>query len=130
MVRCKIYTIKIIIFYNNEEIARHNKVYGIGIWKVDITHYVKTLFRKSRALESSTAFKQIDDILKNICIQYFKNNDKEFVRSIELVGIYSLVAIDNTIKNLIEVFITNISIDKIEFICSRKQYILRIITMK
>lgn len=48
MVLCKIYTTKIIIFYNNEEIARHNKVYGIVIWKVDITDYSKTLFRKFR----------------------------------------------------------------------------------
>lgn len=120
MVRCKIYTTKIIIFYNNEEIARHNKIYGMGLWKIDIQHYARTLFRKPRALVSSTAFKQMDDILKKIYTQYFKNNDKDFVKLIELVGTYGLDTIDNALNKLIEVCPTNISVDKIEFICSRK----------
>jgi hypothetical protein len=42
------------------------------------------------------------------------------VKLIELVGNYGLVTINNAIKNLQEVCPTNISIDKIEFICSRK----------
>ena len=120
MVRCKIYTTKIIIFYNNEEIARHNKIYGMGLWKIDIQHYARTLFRKPRALVSSTAFKQMDDILKKIYTQYFKNNDQDFVKLIELVGTYGLDTIDNALNKLIEVCPTNISVDKIEFICSRK----------
>ena len=79
-----------------------------------------TLFRKPRALVSSTAFKQMDDILKKIYTQYFKNNDKDFVKLIELVGTYGLDTIDNALNKLIEVCPTNISVDKIEFICSRK----------
>lgn len=120
MVRCKVYTTKILVFYNQEEIARHDKVYGLNLWHIDITHYAKTLFRKPKALVSSTAFNQMDNNLKEIYSKYFNNNEREFVKLIELVGNYGLVSVDNAIKNLQEVCPTNISVDKIEFICSRK----------
>ncbi|WP_209702485.1 IS21 family transposase [Clostridium algifaecis] len=120
MVRCKVYTTKILVFYNQEEIARHDKVYGLNLWHIDITHYAKTLFRKPKALVNSTAFNQMDTTLKEIYSKYFNNNEREFVKLIELVGNYGLVSVDNAIKNLQEVCPTNISVDKIEFICSRK----------
>lgn len=120
MVRCKIYTSKIIVFYDNEEIARHSKVHGLNLWQIDITHYSKTLFRKPKALINSTAFKQMDEILKDIYHRYFEGNERDFVKLIELVGNYGLAAIDNAIKHLHDVCPTNISIDKIEFICTRK----------
>lgn len=120
MVRCKIYTTKILVFYNEKEIARHDKVHGLNLWHIDIMHYSKTLFRKPKALVNSTAFNQMDSILKDIYIKYFNNNERDFVKLIELVGSYGLEAVNNSIKNLLEVCPTNISIDKIEFICSRK----------
>ncbi|SHI06501.1 IS21 family transposase [Clostridium grantii] len=120
MVRCKIYTTKILVFYNEEEIARHDKVYGMNLWHIDISHYCKTLFRKPKALVNSTAFNQMDRILKEIYFKYFNNNERDFVKLIELVGTYGLVPVNNAIKNLQEVCPTTISIDKIEFICSRK----------
>lgn len=120
MVRCKIYTTKILVFYNQEEIARHDKVYGLNLWHIDITHYSKTLFRKPKALVNSTAFNQMDSILKEIYSKYFNNNERDFVKLIELVGNYGLVSVDNAIKNLKQVCPTSISVDKIEFICSRK----------
>lgn len=120
MVRCKIYTTKILVFYNEKEIARHDKVYGLNLWHIDIMHYSKTLFRKPKALVNSTAFNQMDSILKEIYAKYFNNNERDFVKLIDLVGNYGLEAVNNSIKNLLEVCPTNISIDKIEFICSRK----------
>ncbi|MBP2033316.1 transposase/transposase-like protein [Clostridium algifaecis] len=120
MVRCKVYTTKILVFYNQEEIARHDKVYGLNLWHIDITHYAKTLFRKPKALVNSTAFNQMDTTLKEIYSKYFNNNEREFVKLIELVGNYGLVSVDNAIKDIQEVCPTNISVDKIEFICSRK----------
>lgn len=120
MVRCKIYTTKILVFYNEKEIARHDKVYGMNLWHIDIMHYSRTLFRKPNALVNSTAFKQMDSILREIYSKYFSNNERDFIKLIELVGTYGLTAINNAIKNLNEVCPTNISIDKIEFICARK----------
>ena len=95
-------------------------MHGLNLWNIDITHYARTLFRKPKALVSSTAFKQMDNLLKEIYSNYFNNNERDFIRLIELVGSYGLFAVDNAIKNLQETCPTNISIDKIEFICTRK----------
>ncbi|OPJ60563.1 Mu transposase domain-containing protein [Clostridium oryzae] len=119
MVRCKVYTTKILVFYDEKEIARHDKVHGSNLWRIDIAHYTRTLFRKPKALVNSTAFKQMDNELKTVYSKYFKGNDKDFVRLIELVGKFGLVAINNAINNLQEVCPTDISIDKIEFLCTR-----------
>ncbi|OMH19600.1 hypothetical protein AC231_19690 [Clostridium pasteurianum] len=92
----------------------------MNLWHIDIMHYAKTLFRKPKALINSTAFNQMDNMLKEIYSKYFNSNERDFVKLIELVGNYGLVTVNNAIKNLQEVCPTNISIDKIEFICSRK----------
>lgn len=120
MVRCKIYTTKILVFYNESEVACHDKIHGLNLWKIDITHYAKTLFRKPKALINSTAFKQMEDLLKEIYCKYFNNNDKDFIKLIELVGKFGLTAVDNALNNLSTICPTNISVDKIEYICARK----------
>lgn len=120
IVRCKIYTNKIIVFYNETKICEHIKTTGLNKWKIDIAHYTYTLFRKPKALVSSTAFSQMDTILKNIYSIYFKENEKEFIKVIECVGKYGITTTFNAIKNLQQNCPTNISADKIEFICGLK----------
>lgn len=120
IVRYKIYTTKLIIFYNSEEISSHYKIHGFNLWNIDILHYSRTLFRKPKALVNSTAFIQMDLNLKEIYHKYFNNNEKEFIKLTQLVGNYGLGAINDAIGNLQKVYPTNISIDKIEFIFSRK----------
>ena len=119
MVRCKIYTTKLLVFYNEKEIARHDKVHGMNLWNIDVTHYAKTLFRKPKALINSTAFKQMDEHLKMIYTQYFKQNERDFIKLIELVGNHGVETVDNAIKIVEKACPTNVSIDKIEFICVR-----------
>ena len=120
MVRCKIYTTKILVFNNEEEIARHDKIYGFNLWNIDITHYAKTLFRKPKALVNSTAFKQMDTNLKEIYFKYFNNNNKDFIKIIELVGNHGITSVNNAVNNLQKICPNNITLEKIEFICLRK----------
>ena len=107
LVRCKVYTNKLIVFYDEEKIAEHDKLHGFNMWKIDISHYTYTLFRKPKALINSTAFKQMDENLKQIYNDYFKNDEKNFILLLNCIGKY-------TCPN-------NISIDKIEFICTKKE---------
>ncbi len=112
---------KILVFYNEKEIARHDKIHGMNLWNIDIIHYAKTLFRKPKTLVNSTAFNQMNSSLKAIYSNYFNDNERYFIKLIELVCNYGLNSINNAIKNLQEVCPTNISVDKIEFIYSRKE---------
>ncbi|MGL4656813.1 MAG: IS21 family transposase [Sarcina sp.] len=120
LVRCKIYTNKILIFYNEEKIAEHNKIVGFNKWKFDIQHYTYTLFRKPKALINSTAFKQMDKSLKEVYYAYFKGDEKEFIMLLDCVGKYGIEAVLNSINSLNETCPSGVSIDKIEFLCTRK----------
>ena len=117
---CKVYTKKILVFDNDKVIAEHDKIIGFNKWKIDISHFTYTLFRKPKALVNSAAFKQMDNVLKNIYSDYFKDNEKEFILLLDCVGKYGLKAVDEAIKHIKEVCPNNISIDKIEFICTKK----------
>lgn len=70
---------------------------------------------------NSTAFNQLDEILKGFYNKYFENNERDFIKLISLVGTYGLTAIENAIEHISNVCPTNITIDKIEFICTRKE---------
>ena len=105
---------------NSKLIAEHDKILGFNKWKIDISHFTYTLFRKPKALVNSTAFKQMDSILKSIYNDYFKDNEMEFILLLDCVGKYGLKAVDEAIKHIKEVCPSNISVDKIEFICTRK----------
>lgn len=120
MVRCKIYSTKILIFYDEEKIAEHSKVIGLNKWSLDINHYVYTLLHKPKALVNSTAFKQLNIKLKDIYSTYFTNENKDFVKLLVLVGDYGLDKVEDAIAELNFKCPQNISIDKIEFICDRK----------
>ena len=62
----------------------------------------------------------MDSILKTIYNDYFKDNEKEFILLLDCVGKYGLKAVDEAIKHIKEVCPSNISVDKIEFICTKK----------
>lgn len=120
VLRCKVYTNKIIVFYNEEKVCEYTKVNGMNKWKIDISHYIYTLYRKPKALVSSAAFEQMDKVLKDIYNSYFKNKDKDFITVIECVGKYGITPVFNAIKHIQEMCPTDISVDKIEYICSLK----------
>ncbi|MEL7596613.1 MAG: IS21 family transposase, partial [Clostridiaceae bacterium] len=121
MVRCKIYSSKILIYYNEEKIAEHNKVFGTNRWSINIDHYMYTLTRKPKALVNSTAFSQLNYKLRDIYAAYFTNEERDFIKLIQLVGTYGLSKVECAISELKDTCPTTISIDKIEFICRRKE---------
>lgn len=121
MVRCKIYSSKILIYYNEKKIAEHNKVFGTNRWSINIDHYMYTLTRKPKALVNSTAFSQLNYKLRNIYAAYFTNEERDFIKLIQLVGTYGLSKVECAISELKDTCPTTISIDKIEFICGRKE---------
>lgn len=121
LLRCKVYTNKVLLFDNDEKVAEHDKIIGMNKWKIDISHYTYTLFRKPKALINSTAFKQMDDNLKQIYNDYFKNDEKNFILLLNCIGKYTFEKVTKAIRYLRDICPNNISIDKIEFICTKKE---------
>lgn len=120
MVRCKIYSSRILVFHNEEKIADHVKQQGLNKWKIDISHYSNTLYKKPKALINSSAFNQLDCALKELYSKYFGNNERDFLKLLSIVGDYGLPAVEKAIDSINMICPNNVSIDKIEFLCARK----------
>lgn len=123
MVDVRIYPEKIVCYSNGKEICEHRRTYGSHEWNINIDHYLKTLLRKPGALPGSTAFKNSSQKLKDLYLNYFQDDRKDFI---EL-----LIYIKNTGRNIIEIQSAvheiiksgcrTVSTEKIKCICERKK---------
>ena len=120
MVRCKIYSNKILVFFNEEKIAEHTKSEGLRQWKFSIEHYTSTLMRKPKALINSVVLKQCDDRIKSVYSSYFKGKERDFVRLLSLISDFGIDMIENKISELLDICPNDISFDKIKYLCCRR----------
>lgn len=114
----KIFIDKLEIFFNNNLVASHTRLYGNQQWNIDIFHYTKTLSRKPGALLGSVAFKQMNSYLKDIYHKYFEKHSKDFIELLNVIGIYDLSSIQNTIDILAQKSIP-VNIENIKMILNR-----------
>ncbi|HBY20852.1 MAG: hypothetical protein A2Y24_06435 [Clostridiales bacterium GWE2_32_10] len=110
----KIYTDKIYCYYNKKEVAVHERKYGLQEWTMTIEHYKTTLLRKPGALGGSLALEQMNDRLKNIFVNHYKDAHKDFIHLINLIANTSLEqvykAIDELREKRIKVNTSNIKV--------------------
>ena len=119
IVKCKIYSNDIIIYFEDEKLAHHKKNPGRHQWIININHYLTTLFRKPHALVNSSAFNQLEDNLKKLYEQYFFGKDKEFIQLLDLVGKVGIDKVKKSISIINNSTPTSVTLDKIKFICER-----------
>jgi len=74
----KIYSLKIEVFYDNQFICSHKRVYSKHQWVIAIEHYLDTFKRKPGALAGSLALASSKQ-LKNIYESYFKYAPRDFI---------------------------------------------------
>jgi len=115
----KIYPDKILCYYENVLVAEHKRLHSRNQWKIDISHFVKTLTKKPGAFTSSVAFSQMEPRLLNIYNRYYRGLEKSFI---ELVGLISKIGIDKVEAAIAEIenmHIREVTTDKIVTICQR-----------
>lgn len=115
----KIFIDKLEIFYNNNLVASHTRLYGNQQWNIDILHYSKTLSKKPGALLGSLAFKQMNYNLKEIYLKHFENKSKDFIELLNIVGIYGMSSVQNVIDILTQKLV-EVNIENIKMILNRK----------
>lgn len=120
MVFTKVYSNKIMCYYQGGKIAEHTRKYGFNEWSIEIEHYLKTLKRKPGALASSMALHQADPKLQKIYNQYYIKREKEFIDLLHLVSEIGIGKIEEAIKTLEQVSPLDISTEKIKTICNRQ----------
>lgn len=78
-VMAKLYSEKVVIFHEGKKVARHERAYKSGTWRIDIHHYLTTLSHKPGALRSSTALAQAAEDLQKIFKRHFTDKPKDFI---------------------------------------------------
>lgn len=79
IVDVKVYSEKLVILYNNQKIAVHQRIYYPAGWSVKLEHYLNTLVRKPGAIQGSLALKQMPDKLQKLFNRQFVDKPKDFV---------------------------------------------------
>lgn len=127
-VKVKLYPKKIIIYdiKTNKKVGRHERSDQKGVWQMDITHYLKTLKRKPGAIANSVALAQAQQHIKTIYKDYFTRKPKEFIDLLyfmakENVSVEQVMDGIDTLKGKHH---REITADKIQLICLRKEYTL------
>jgi hypothetical protein len=77
-VTVKKYHVEIRFYYNNEEVCRHERIFGKDRLQINIYHYLETLKRKPGAIRNSAALKAIPK-LKAIFDTHYSDKPKKFI---------------------------------------------------
>jgi transposase len=80
IVTVKIYSEKLVVLYNNDKVAVHERIYSRQKgWSVKLEHYLTTLLRKPGALNSSLALKQMPTKIQVLFNKHFTDKERDFV---------------------------------------------------
>ncbi|WP_255489415.1 hypothetical protein [Dysgonomonas sp. 216] len=80
MVTVKMYSEKIVILYNNDKVAVHERIYSRQKgWSIKLEHYLNTLLRKPGALNTSLALKQMPQQIQALFNKHFTDKARDFV---------------------------------------------------
>lgn len=110
----KKYPMYIKVFYNNMELLTIDRIYGRNEYKVDITHYIRTLKKKPGAIRNSLALKQSATWLQETFNNYFITKPKDFIVLLELTRQFDLESVTKAINKLIKTGL-NVEVSLIEY---------------
>lgn len=75
----KVYSEKIVISYQGDKVASHQRSYRAGDWCIKLEHYMKTLQKKPGALTCSQAWQETLPELRKLYERHFRGENREFV---------------------------------------------------
>lgn len=122
----KVYTDKLVVLHNGEQVAQHERIYKKYGWKIDIYHYLRTLNKKPGALPRSTALLQADTQIKEIYQKYYTESVREFLQVLEVIREKGLEEVISAIDALNILAPGDYSADKVKTICESRSGINRI----
>ena len=79
LVDVKVYSEKIVIFYDGNKVATHERKYTQGEWNIDIEHFISTFTHKPGAIASSVALRQASEQIRDMFNRCFKDTPRDFI---------------------------------------------------
>ena len=119
IVLAKIYSSKVLCYYDGNKVAEHNRKYGFCEWSIKLEHFIRTLKKKPGALASSTAMQQADPRLQQIYNNHYSRREKEFVELLFVISEKSIDEVITAIEILKKISPLDISTEKIKAIINR-----------
>ena len=116
-VQVRLYTSKLVIYYNDTIVAMHERSFLPHDWKINIYHYLRTLKRKPGALPGSTAMLQSDAVVKRIYDTYYTDDTKEFLEVLELAHEKGPDVVEAALKRLEQISPKDMSAQKVRIMC-------------
>lgn len=124
------YTDRIIMYNENLLVAVHNRSYLSHDWKIELKHYLKTLYKKPGALTHSTALQQADTKVKNIFEHYYSKDAKTFLDVLEIIYEKGIDAVDDALKDLERISPLDMGAEKVRAICDHNKEVENTISHK
>jgi transposase len=122
IIKVKIYSNRILCFYEEKKIAEHIRLTGCHEWSLQLEHYIETLKKKPGALAGSTALQQADKKIKTIYETYYNSHTKEFIELMQyLKDETTLSEIEQCIEELRKIHPSHVTTDKIKILCAKNK---------
>ena len=116
-VQVRLYTAKLLVYYNGAIVATHERSFLPHDWKINIYHYLRTLKRKPGALPGSTALLQSDAVVKHIYETYYAHNAKDFLEVLELIHERGTDTVQAALKRMEQLSPKDMSVQKVRIVC-------------
>lgn len=116
LVDVKIYSEKLVIIYNKQKVAVHERIYHPAGWSVKLEHYLGTLLRKPRAVHSSLALQKMPEQIQRLFDRQFAQSPKDFVLLMQYALEHTFTDLDiiAAYQNLKDRGIARVSADQIK----------------
>lgn len=85
---------------NNQVISSHKRLYGKGLYSLDICHYLKTFSRKPGALLHSKVIHQVNHTLQALYHDYYLERPLEFIQILNLLNDSPLESLLSALETL------------------------------
>ena len=122
-VDARIYTNRIVFYYDDLPIARHERFYKNGEYHIHILHYLKTLKRKPGALPHSEALMQADTRIKALYDKYYTKEPKAFLEVLEIIKEKGIGKVEEAINELLLITPNDLNAEKVRAICNKENCI-------
>lgn len=117
LLKVRTYTDKIVAYHDNTIVSVHDRSYVNHDWKIELKHYLRTLYKKPGALHQSTAMLQADTKIKNIYEHYYSKDAKIFLEVLEIIYEKGVDAVDDALRELERLSPLDMSADKVRTVC-------------
>lgn len=122
-VTARIYTNRVVLYYDGTPVAAHERCYKHGEYRIDIYHYLKTLQKKPGALPHSTALLQADTQIKTIYENYYTKDSKGFLEVLEIIKELGVDEVAKALSELHNLTPSDLNSEKVRSFCNTKNCI-------